>query len=268
VVADRLALYVDAVYNHPTQHVGSTLLLATIFFAFQIYCDFSAYSDIASGTSQILGIDLLRNFRRPYLADSIADFWSRWHISLSTWFRDYVYIPLGGNQKQGSGETKNIFTVFLVSGIWHGANWTFVLWGIWHGVFLLLQNVLARFAPGLTPSGRAGRAVRVALTFTIVVLSWVLFRANSVADAAHIYRAIFTQFDPARFFAGNLSQLVYGACGIGVLIVVEGFTESGAYPKLFLPRLKPVRWLAYAGIVILMLLVGVVDGGQFIYFQF
>lgn len=268
VVADRLAVYVDTIYSHPDQHVGSTLLLATLFFTFQIYCDFSAYSDIASGTAQIMGIDLLRNFRRPYFASSIADFWSRWHISLSTWFRDYVYIPLGGNRNGFWKTNQNIFTVFLVSGIWHGANWTFVLWGIWHGVFLLAQNILERYAPLFVRPGRASHALSVAFTFVIVTLSWVLFRAASVSDALHVYRAIFTRFDAAHFFPGNGAQLAYGLFGIGVLLAVETCTELGLYSRFFLPRLKPARWLAYASMVLLLLLIGVVDGGQFIYFQF
>jgi D-alanyl-lipoteichoic acid acyltransferase DltB (MBOAT superfamily) len=268
VVADRLALYVDLVYNRATHHVGSTLLLATFFFAFQIYCDFSAYSDIAIGTSQVMGFDLLRNFRRPYFATSIANFWSRWHISLSTWFRDYVYIPLGGNRHGFRSTNLNIFSVFLISGIWHGASWTFVLWGIFHGVFLLVQNVWNRFVPTVIPPGPAKHWLQVGGTFSIVCLSWVLFRANSVGDAAHIYREILTHFAPEAFFPGNLSQLAYGFFGIGVLLAVETFTELGGYPQLFLARLKPVRWLAYAGGMILLLLVGVLDGGQFIYFQF
>ena len=268
VIADRLAIYVDAVYNNAGQHVGSTLLLATVFFAFQIYCDFSAYSDIALGTSQILGIDLLRNFRRPYLATSIADFWGRWHISLSTWFRDYVYIPLGGN-RHGFWKTQaNIFAVFLVSGIWHGANWTFVLWGIWHGTFLLLQNLWNRFVPTLVPPSPAKRWLATLGTLPIVILSWVLFRANTVEDAGHVYREIFTHFDVANFFAGNLKHLAYGFFGIAVLVAVELWTETGGYRIAFRPALKPARWLAYTALAALIVLVGVFDGGQFIYFQF
>ena len=162
----------------------------------------------------------------------------------------------------------NVFTVFLISGIWHGANWTFVLWGIFHGLFLLTQNLWNRFVPTVVPPGPATRWLQVAGTFVIVCLSWVLFRANSVGDALHVYREIFTHFDAAAFFPGNVSQLGYGIFGIGVLLAVETFTELGGYPKLFLPRFKPVRWLAYAGAAMLLLLVGVLDGGQFIYFQF
>jgi len=268
VIADRLAIYVNAVYNNAGHHVGSTLLVATFFFAFQIYCDFSAYSDIAIGTSKVMGIDLLRNFRRPYFATSIGDFWSRWHISLSTWFRDYVYIPLGGNRHGFRKTNQNIFTVFLVSGIWHGASWTFVLWGIYHGVFLLVQNVWNRYVPTLVPPGPIKRCLQTAGTFAIVCLSWVLFRANSLSDAGHIYREIFTHFDPGHFFSGNMKHMVYGLFAVAILLGVELFTESGAYVQIWLPRLKPVRWAAYTAFAMLIVLIGVFDGGQFIYFQF
>ncbi|MFC1608484.1 MBOAT family O-acyltransferase [Candidatus Latescibacterota bacterium] len=133
VIADRLALYVDAVYNNQAQHSGSTLLLATIFFSFQIYCDFSGYSDIAIGSARVLGYELMENFKRPYLSRSVGEFWKRWHISLSTWFRDYLYIPLGGSRVAYWRRYTNIFIVFLISGLWHGANWTFVVWGALHG---------------------------------------------------------------------------------------------------------------------------------------
>jgi len=268
VIADRLAIYVNAVYNNAGHHVGSTFVLATVFFAFQIYCDFSAYSDIAIGTSQVIGIDLLRNFRRPYFATSIGDFWRRWHISLSTWFRDYVYIPLGGNRQGFWNMNQNIFTVFLVSGIWHGASWTFVLWGIYHGVFLLVQNLWNRFIPTLVPPRPVKRWLQTAGTFAIVCLSWVLFRANSLADAGHIYREIFTHFSLSQLYVPNMKHIVYGVFGLGVLLSAEFLTESGAYVHFWLPRLKPVRWAAYTGLAVLIALIGVFDGGQFIYFQF
>ena len=268
VIADRLAIYVDLVYDHAGRHVGSTLLLATVFFCFQIYCDFSAYSDIAIGTSQVMGFDLLRNFRRPYFATSIGDFWRRWHISLSTWFRDYVYIPLGGNRDGFARTNLNIFAVFLISGIWHGANWTFALWGVYHGTFLVLQNLGNRFLPTVLPHGPIRRIVHTALTFPIVCLSWVLFRANSLRDAGHIYHEILFDLAPRAFFPGTLAQLAYGVFGIVVLLAVESVTEAGGFEALFAPRLKPARWAAYAAIACLIVMIGVIDGGQFIYFQF
>jgi alginate O-acetyltransferase complex protein AlgI len=268
VIADRLAIYVDAVYNNAGHHVGSSLLFATFCFALQIYCDFSAYSDIAIGTSQVMGFDLLRNFRRPYFASSISDFWSRWHISLSTWFRDYVYIPLGGNRNGFWKMNQNIFTVFLISGIWHGASWTFALWGIYHGVFLLAQNLWNRFVPTVVPPSPAKHWLQVAATFPIVCLSWVLFRANSVDDARHIYAQIFGNFEAQRFFTGSVRDLAYALFGILVLLAVEFVMERGWYPRIWTPAFRPVRWAAYVALPILILMIGVFDGGQFIYFQF
>jgi alginate O-acetyltransferase complex protein AlgI len=270
VVADRLALYVHGVYDYPTHHVGSTMLVATLFFAFQIYCDFSAYSDIAIGTARVLGIDLLRNFRRPYFAVGFSDFWSRWHISLSTWFRDYLYIPLGGNRAGFWRTSLNLWVVFLVSGIWHGANWTFVLWGAAHGVLLLAQNLWIRFVLPRRPRVLAAPlTLRRAGTFAAVLLTWVLFRANSVHDAFYIYRHIFTAFDARHvYLSGDLRPVVYGVSGIALVWGVEWCSERGLYPRLWTPALRPVRWAAYAGLVMLILLIGVFDGGQFIYFQF
>jgi D-alanyl-lipoteichoic acid acyltransferase DltB (MBOAT superfamily) len=273
VVADRLGIFVDAVYNHVGRHSGASYLVATVFFAFQIYCDFSAYSDIAIGSSQIMGFELLRNFRRPYFATSIGDFWHRWHVSLSTWFRDYVYIPLGGNRDGFWRMNQNLFTVFLVSGIWHGARWTFVLWGLYHGVFLLAETVWKRFVPAVKPSAPLRRVLQTAATFPIACLSWVLFRANSVHDAVQVYAGMFGDFGARRFLAenagtGNFRHLAYGACGIALVLGVELATECGLYRRLWTPAMKPVRWLAYAGLATLIVLIGVFDGGQFIYFQF
>jgi D-alanyl-lipoteichoic acid acyltransferase DltB (MBOAT superfamily) len=268
VVADRLGLYVDAVYNNADRHVGSTLIFATLCFAFQIYCDFSAYSDIALGTAQVMGVELLRNFRRPYLATSFSDFWARWHISLSTWFRDYVYIPLGGNRGGFWSTNQNIFTVFLISGIWHGARWTFVLWGIFHGILLLAQNIWNRYVPTVVPESAAKRWLCRLGVFPVVCLTWVLFRANSVHDAAHIYHEMLTHFDRAHFFYGNLKNIAYGLVGMACLVGAEFLMECGAYPALWRPRFKPLRWAAYAALPVLIILIGVFDGGQFIYFQF
>src|SRR5690606_39664978 len=144
VIADRLAIYVNGVYNSPYEYSGFPLIVATLFFAFQIYCDFSAYSDIAIGTARIMGFDLMENFRQPYFARSIREFWARWHISLSTWFRDYLYIPLGGNRVPFPRHLLNLFIVFLVSGLWHGASWTFVIWGALHGLFVVGEAIWER----------------------------------------------------------------------------------------------------------------------------
>lgn len=198
VIADRSAVIVDHVYNDPGAHDAATLLLATLLFALRIYGDFSGYSDIAIGAARVLGFDLMENFRTPYLSRSIREFWSRWHISLSTWFRDYLYIPLGGNRGTRPRWYANLFIVFLVSGLWHGASWTFVLWGALHGLYLVVALVLAplwdRFHRGTGIPREAGFVVGVQrlTTFALVLLAWVLFRANSLADAMLILERLFT----------------------------------------------------------------------------
>ena len=192
VVADRLATLVDPVYANPGVVSAPMLVLATLAFGYQIYCDFSGYTDIAIGSAEVMGITLRPNFRAPYHAASLHEFWTRWHMSLSTWFRDYVYIPLGGNRVSAARWAFNILVVFALSGIWHGANWTFVLWGLYHGLLVigertgrsLLGTVSGprnwRPRPGLS------RSVRVAATFALVTVGWVLFRAPSLQAARTI----------------------------------------------------------------------------------
>ncbi|MFO7653519.1 MAG: MBOAT family protein [Candidatus Krumholzibacteriia bacterium] len=189
VIADRLALYVDVVYDDPSSFGGAALITASILFAVQIYCDFSGYSDIAIGTARIMGFDLMTNFRQPYFASSIREFWQRWHISLSTWFRDYVYIPLGGSRNGAVLTYANLLVTFIISGLWHGANWTFVVWGALHGMYLATSNMTSgirrRFVarthvdavPGLLP------VWRVFATNVLVLFGWIFFRANSLDDA-------------------------------------------------------------------------------------
>src|SRR6202012_1803993 len=145
VIADRLSLYVDPIYNNPTHHSGISCIVATIFFTFQIYCDFSGYSGIAIGAARVLGIDLMENFRRPYLSASIREFWGRWHISLSTWFRDYLYIPIGGSRVPIGKHIRNLLIVFMISGLWHGANWTFIIWGALHGLYQVIELLLNKY---------------------------------------------------------------------------------------------------------------------------
>ncbi len=192
VIADRLAPLVDAAYTAPASYSGADLLIATYFFAVQIYCDFSGYSDIARGASHAMGIDLMLNFNRPYLAASFGDFWRRWHISLSTWFRDYLYIPLGGNRAGNGRRALNLLAVFAVSGFWHGANWTFVIWGLLHGVFIIAELTFTR---GKQPApGPVGTLLRFLLVFNLTCLAWVFFRAADLATAQLILIRIATAF--------------------------------------------------------------------------
>jgi len=268
VVADSLALYVDAVYNSSGHHSGTTLLVATYFFAFQIYCDFSAYSDIARGVSRVYGIELMKNFETPYFSSSISEFWTRWHISLSTWFRDYVYIPLGGNRVSTARHIRNILLVFMLSGFWHGANWTFMIWGALHGCYLVAERffragsgpqALARVVPAW-----ALRLAGVALTFNLTVLAWVFFRAADVSSAFDVLWRIATVPGPL-FSDPMLAQGVFGIAAVLGLDLFHRFadfwTRRDSYSLAF--RFAYALTLLF-GVVLL----GVEHGTQFIYFQF
>ncbi len=264
VIADRLSIYVDIVYNSPEHHSAISSLVATLFFTFQIYCDFSGYSSIAIGCAKVLGIDLMINFRRPYMSTSIREFWSRWHISLSTWFRDYLYIPLGGNRVSMYRNMFNLFFVFLVSGLWHGANWTFIIWGALHGLYLMMEIVIDR----LVPSIKLPRSIRWILNFVLVAIAWVFFRASNFQTAKQILKNIYT-FKPGPLYIGNASYLVYSFFAILFLFAAEYNAEklNNRYAWLHSER-KVLRWSAYLLLILTLLSIGVFNGGQFIYFQF
>ncbi len=273
VIADRLAIYVNAVYDNPSQHNGTSLAVATIFFAFQIYCDFSGYSDIAIGAAKVMGFKLMTNFNRPYFSLSISEFWKRWHISLSTWFRDYLYISLGGNRVSIPRWYFNLFFVFLVSGLWHGANLTFVAWGALHGFYLifaiLTRNVRKQFdvVTGIDKILVIKHLIQVSSTFILTCIAWVFFRANSINDALHITARIFT--NGGSLYFTNLSSLFFSVFGIVFLLAFETKHEyyRGNF-SFFNNRNWLIRNFSYAMMLILILLMGVFDGGQFIYFQF
>lgn len=273
VIADRLALLVDRVYASPDLYDWPTLLVATIFFAFQIYCDFSGYSDMAIGIARMLGFRLMQNFNLPYLSRSIGEFWSRWHISLSTWFRDYLYIPLGGNRVSGDRWMLNIMIVFLVSGLWHGANWTFIVWGGLHGFYYLLEywgdKALKLLRLESIKSTSLYSLTKWLLVFFMVTLAWVYFRASSLADANLIvYKIIAFQGD--RFYFGA-STLTF-ALSVGLILMLFG-VQILQYKKLaalyFRPASFPiyVRWPVYIAMLIAICLFGM-GSNAFIYFQF
>jgi len=269
VIADRLSIYVDAVYNNSDQHSGLTLIMATVFFAFQIYCDFSGYSQIAIGCARVMGYHLMINFRRPYLAGSIKEFWSRWHISLSTWFRDYLYFPLGGSKVPLPRWYLNLFIVFMVSGLWHGANWTFIIWGALHGIYQIcsvsFKNFNERNILGYRP---LTNAFHVLLTFLLVSFAWIFFRANNVDQAFSICKSIFSM-KPGGLFIGTPEGFAYSIIWILVLLVVEYVTEYYSDSiKVFYSPNRVLRYTGYAVVVLVIILFGVFNGGQFIYFQF
>jgi D-alanyl-lipoteichoic acid acyltransferase DltB (MBOAT superfamily) len=284
VIAGTLTIMVDLVYSKPGQYDAPTLALATLFFAFQIYCDFSGYSDIAIGIAQVFGYGSINNFERPYFSRSIPEFWRRWHISLSTWFRDYLYIPLGGSRISIPRWHVNIMIVFLVSGLWHGANWTFVVWGAIHGCYYIL-SVLTKSARektvatlGLVRLPRLHQGIQMAITFCLVTFTWIFFRANTISDAFYIVSKLFTGWGSASETAGTntlasfVSSHFFEFCVAIVSITVMGMVHTlqvrGNVRNML--RSKPIwlRWAAYYAIVAAILLLSNFGSKQFIYFQF
>ncbi len=276
VIADRLALYVDQVYNNASGYQGLPLIVATYFFAFQIYCDFSGYSDIAIGTAKTMGYDLMTNFERPYFAKSISEFWRRWHISLSTWFRDYLYIPIGGSRCSRARWCLNVLIVFIVSGLWHGANWTFVIWGSLHGIWqivsILTEKLRASLIERLGINDLCLKIIRVFITFHLVCFGWILFRANNLADAAYIISHIFASilhlhgtgvFDPI-----GRSWFMFSVLSIFALLLVQLLQRSKPGMQFLNAKSVAIRWFCYYSIIFAIILFGVTGKSQFIYFQF
>jgi D-alanyl-lipoteichoic acid acyltransferase DltB (MBOAT superfamily) len=275
VIADRLAPCVNLVYNNPDEFHGFQILLATVFFAFQIFCDFSGYSDIAIGAAKVLGVDLMKNFDRPYSARSISEFWKRWHISLSTWFKDYVYIPLGGNRVVKWRWHYNLFITFLISGLWHGANWTFVVWGALHGFYLVFaiisqpyRNALIRLA-GLDKHPFALKTGRTLATFALVCLGWLFFRANSLSDALVLLNNLFV-FEPIAALDKLITPgaLLLNVALIAVLEMFHYLQEEREISMFFSCKPMLIRWPAYILITMSILYLGAGGAQQFIYFQF
>jgi alginate O-acetyltransferase complex protein AlgI len=265
VVADLAAPAVNTVYAHPRAFSGPILALATALFAVQIYCDFSGYSDMAVGLARILGYDLTLNFRQPYFAQSVAEFWRRWHISLSTWFRDYLYIPLGGNRASRLRWSLNIMIVFLLSGLWHGANWTFVAWGALHGFYFLFDAATSRLR---TPIA----FVRIAVTNFFVGTAWIFFRAANLSDAAYIVSHLFdfNRFQAEDLFRLGLPRFEMALLGIVIAAVFAAeylSTRSPAWLSEALER-RAIRWPLYAAAAYTVVFFGVFGHVEFIYFRF
>ncbi|MBL1215748.1 MAG: MBOAT family protein [Ignavibacteriae bacterium] len=275
VIADRLANYVNLVYNNPDDYFGLQILIATIFFAFQIFCDFSGYSDIAIGTAKVLGIDLMENFNKPYFAKSISEFWKRWHISLSTWFKDYLYISLGGNRVVKWRWYYNLFITFLVSGLWHGANWTFVIWGALHGfylIFSIVTNSQRNKIISLLKLNQNRFVLKLIQVFTVFVLvdfSWIFFRANNLGDAFTIIGNLFViDLDNLLNNSISFSSL---AVNFGVIAIMEIFhllQRGTKFSTYISARPTYIRWSVYFFITIFILYLGGQGGKEFIYFQF
>lgn len=287
VIADRIAIFVDAVYASDTDLSGAYILAATVLFAFQIYCDFAGYSIIAQGAAQTLGIRLMDNFHTPYLSTSVRKFWRRWHVSLSSWFRDYLYIPLGGSRRGTARTYLNLLIVFAVSGLWHGAEWSFVVWGLLNGMFQIAEDLLDRTAKKLcrtkspTRTASLGEQItRTLLTFALVDITWIFFRADTINTAIRLIRNLLFHFDAwvlfdQSIYSFGLSQQEFSVMlsGIGILL----FSDIMAYRGCRLSDLleaQPLvfRWTVYILSILAIVVFGVwgtnYDAAGFIYFQF
>ena len=282
VIADRFAAMADPVFNQPQGHSGWEMLLATYFFTIQIYCDFSGYSDIAIGSARVLGIDLMKNFNTPYFSVSIAEFWKRWHISLSTWFRDYLYIPLGGNRTSKIKVLRNILLVFLISGLWHGASWCFVIWGALHAVYLIIETVTVKQREKLWKWIRINKnsllykSIAIFITFNLVAFAWIFFRAQQIPVALYMVKTIGHTL---------LSSLSGGIISFMTILYTQAFNhiqELGwvLFAVSALALLSEARFsfsqvsiawkrkLYFIVVLMIIILMGKSEQQQFIYFQF
>ncbi|MBQ0124990.1 MAG: MBOAT family protein [Clostridiales bacterium] len=279
VVADIFAEYVNSVFNAPESATGLGVILGSVFFAAQIYCDFSGYTDIAIGCSRVMGIRLMKNFDRPYKAKTVKEFWARWHISLSTWLRDYLYFPLGGSRCSKPRHMFNLFMVFFVSGLWHGANWTFVLWGVLHAAFRIVGELTYPVREklwkklGVDTSGTVFGLVRRAITFALICFSWIFFRANSVSDLKILLSKLFTSFGtPGETFSSM------GICATGVIAAVLSVivmteldiitSDENTESAIGATRKTSIVWCVWAVAVAWIMLLSVGGASTFIYFQF
>ena len=288
VIADRLSIIVNLVYGDLSAYKGPALIAATVFFAFQIYCDFSGYSDIAIGSAQVMGFRLMDNFNRPYFSKTISEFWKRWHISLSTWFRDYVYIPLGGNRCSWWRWQFNIFITFLISGLWHGANWTYVVWGAINGIYLVVGSGTSRWrkslrrAVGLENNIRFLKFWQAGWTFLLICFAWIFFRAKNIQEALYIIVQLPRGWSeiPERVHALGVGPAFFGLFGFGLkwlfttvillgfLVFVHFIQRHGRIRQMLMDKPAWLRWCLYYAIVLGMLFLGVYEKNQFIYFQF
>lgn len=282
LLADALTKYVDMIFNEVTHYSGFTLVFASFLFTIQIYCDFSGYSDIAVGVSKLFGIDLMQNFRSPYFAKSIKEFWGRWHISLSTWFRDYVYIPLGGNRVSKPRRAFNLMVTFLVSGLWHGANYTYILWGGIHGLYQVIENIFRDMA-GSKRQGKetkqtgAGNVIKGILqtivTFVLVDFAWIFFRSNGLNGALYFVTHMFSDLSIGKAML-DMNMSMFNLIKIGGFIVVLAIYDYVSQKIDLLKEMDRlpaiIRWGLYLGIVLVMVVLKIHNGTsqQFIYFQF
>lgn len=265
VIADRLGLFVDTVYANFVHYSGATCFIASVFYTLQIYCDFAGYSLMAIGIARTLGFNLIDNFRRPYLAISITDFWKRWHISLTRWLTRQVYIPLGGSRCSKPRTYWNIFVTFIVSGIWHGANWTFIVWGILHGALQIIEKAIGwqRYEG----HNWAVKVVRICATFLLVNFAWVFFRMPNIGDAVVMIGRMFTDIGIPSLSDLGPAGIIIIAMALPILVFKDLREEFFPSRLRFLEK-RVIRWGTYMSLFCMILLLGVLDGGQFIYVSF
>ena len=279
VIADRLSILVNQVYNNPSDYSGSSLLVATVFFAFQIYCDFSGYSDIAIGIARSLGFDLMKNFDSPYFSKSITEFWRRWHISLSTWFRDYVYIPLGGSRDGKYKTYLNLFLVFVVSGLWHGAAITFVIWGFIHGIIIVLEKATKKIKQQfyknikIEPNNLLESILFGFITFAIVDFAWIFFRANSFTDAKYIISNLFNFSKSISLYKLGLTKNEFLIAIMSIVLLLLFDFIHKKYNSIAILNKIPFyfRSVIYVIIIFTIVIFGIYGDdnvSEFIYFQF
>lgn len=286
VIADRAAYVVDTVYNNYTSYTGFSILIATVLFAFQIYCDFASYSDIARGAAQVMGFNLMKNFNTPYFAQSVGEFWRRWHISLSTWFRDYLYIPLGGNRKGRIRKYFNLMVVFLLSGLWHGASWSYVIWGALNGFYQVVGDVTKGVrkklsgALGVNKNNFSSKLAKALVTFALIDFSWIFFRAGSFTAALEIVKRLFSEFNLWIFTDGTLFSLGLDSADMFVLIMSLAVLLVMSILKYNNVSIREelakqgiwFRYAIYLAGIFAVLIFGIYgpeyDASQFIYFQF
>lgn len=265
-LADRLGIYVDTIYANIAQHNGTTLLITSILYSIQIYADFAGYSLMAIGFGKLLGIDLQTNFIRPYFAKTVTDFWRRWHISLTTWFRDYIYFPLGGNRCSKARWALNTLIVFTISGLWHGAAYTFIIWGAMHGICMVIERlVYGEKIKQLSDKFSMSNIIRIIITFTIVNFAWIFFRINNLGDVMQIFKKIFTE--PGKPFL-DTNTLLMGFVAMAIIFIYDLVKEKHLNMHLLSSRFMVVRYLTAIMLIVYILAFGVLNGGSFIYFQF
>ncbi|MFP4664224.1 MAG: MBOAT family O-acyltransferase [Bacteroidales bacterium] len=267
VIADNLAIYVDQIYATPEKYMSGDLLTGIFFYSFQIYADFHGYSTIAIGTALMMGVNLMNNFKTPYLSANVMEFWKRWHISLSTWFRDYVYIPLGGSRvKTKSRWWFNIMAVFLISGLWHGANWTFVFWGGIFGVVYLIEYLIRKlFRPSEVKKFSAGHLIRILVNFLIVTFAWIFFRSQSIDDAFGMIKRLGGQ-SPDQ--AESLDIKLYVWIFLGFFILSDVLLYNKRFDKMLDKYHIIMRWIIYAILIWAVIVYAGIAKNPFIYFQF